>query len=50
MKVRNPQEDEESDQEAIAFNLESYDLSNYSAMDDHVIYYWLADSATTSHH
>ena len=33
MEVRNPQEDEESDQEAIAFNLESYDPNNYDAMD-----------------
>jgi hypothetical protein len=48
-EIRDPQEDEESEEGAVTFNLESYDPSNYDAMDDRVIYYWLADSATTSH-
>ncbi|KAF8203103.1 hypothetical protein BJ912DRAFT_920299 [Pholiota molesta] len=43
---RNPQDDEESDEGAVAFNLESYDACNSYAMDERVIYYdWLADSA-----
>ena len=48
-EIRDPQEDEESEQGDVSFNLESYDPSNYDAMDDCIIYYWLADSATTSH-
>ena len=48
-EIRNPQEDEESEQGDVSFNLESYDPSNYNAIDDCVIYYWLADSATTPH-
>jgi hypothetical protein len=47
---RNPQDDEESDEGAVAFNLESYDACNSYAMDERVIYYdWLADSASTTH-
>jgi hypothetical protein len=47
---RSPQDDKESKEGTIAFNLESHDASNSYEIDDSIIYYdWLADSATTTH-
>jgi hypothetical protein len=32
------------------FNFSDYDVTNYSGIDEHTLYYdWLADSTTTSH-
>jgi hypothetical protein len=47
---RNPQDDKESKEGTVAFNLESYDASNSYEIDECVIYYdWLTDSAMTTH-
>jgi hypothetical protein len=40
----------DSSEQGQHFNFADYDVTNYSGIDEHTLYYdWLADSATTSH-